>query len=490
MTQRLTWTPRAGFAAAAATAIGAIGLGPPGAPGFLAAALLAAAAAGAYVAARAEPAWLLSAGIAASVLSGNSAYVGLPLGPDRLLLAAGLFAVVMGDVARRHTRGEGLWGLPRMTFTHWVLVAAAAWAVASAARAGTLQTSAGLFGLLDRFGFVPFAMFFVAPLAFATERQRSILLGTLVALGAYLGLTALFEGIGLRALVVPGYISDPAVGIHFGRARGPFVEAVANGMGLFTCATAAAVGLTRWREWAARYACWAVMALCAVGLLLTLTRSIWLSSIVAAAAAFLASPRLRGWLIPGALLGAIAVTGALAALPALNERVDQRSTEESSVWVRKNTSRAALEMIQARPVAGFGWQTFQTRSAPYFRQAATYPAIGVGQGVHNVFLGNAAELGIPGAVLWACGLLLAIGGAIVRRAPPALQPWRIGLVALAVQWLIVANLTPLPWAFPTLVLWTWAGIVASGAAGPRDDGRFVVRRGEPQRAATKRNVLT
>ena len=103
VTPRLTWTPLAGVAAAAAAAaaIGAIGLGPAGARGFLAAALLAAAMAGAYVAARAEPAWLLSAGIAASVLSGNSAYVGLPIGPDRLLLAAGLFAVVMGDVARR-----------------------------------------------------------------------------------------------------------------------------------------------------------------------------------------------------------------------------------------------------------------------------------------------------------------------------------------------------------------------------------------------------
>ncbi len=118
---------------------------------------------------------------------------------------------------------------------------------------------------------------------------------------------------------------------------------------------------------------------------------------------------------------------------------------------------------------------------------ATYPGIGVGQGVHNVFLGNASELGIPGAVLWACGLVLAIGGALVRRAPPELEPWRIGLVALAAQWLIVANLTPLPWAFPTLVLWTWAGVVA---AGPARAPEIAVRRPARQAAATNRNVLT
>ena len=310
-------------------------------------------------------------------------------------------------------------------------------------------------------------MFFVAPLAFATERQRSILLGTLVALGAYLGLTALFESVGLRALVFPGYISDPAVGIHFGRARGPFVEAVANGMGLFTCATAAAVGLSRWEGWRARYACWAVIALCTVGLLLTLDPLDLAVVRRRGRAAFLAAPRLRGWLSRARCSATLAVTGALAALPALNQRVDERSTEQSSVWVRKNTSRAAVDMIQARPETGFGWQTFQTASAPYFRQAATYPAIGVGQGVHNVFLSNAAELGIPGAVLWACALVLAIGGALLRRAPPALGAWRVGLVALAVQWLIVANLTPLPWAFPTLVLWTWAGVaLAAGTVAP------------------------
>jgi O-antigen ligase len=485
---RIPWAPiGAALAAAlaAAAAGGAIATGRVDTRMFLAAALLAAAAAGAYVAARAEPAWLLSAGLAAAVLSGNSGYVGLPIGPDRLLIAAGLFAVVMGDVARRDTRADGIWGLPRMTFTHWVLVAAAAWALVSAAKAGTLTQTTGLFGLLDRFGFVPFAMFFVAPLAFATERQRTILLGTLVALGAYLGATALFEGLGVNALVFPGYINDPAVGIHFGRARGPFVEAVANGMGLFTCATAAAVGLTMWRRPGARSACWAVIALCAAGLLLTLTRSIWLSSVVATVVAVLAAPRLRWWLFPGALLGALAVSAALAALPGLNARVDERSTEQSSVWVRKNTSRAAVEMIEARPVAGFGWQTFQTQSAPYFRQAATYPPVGVGQGVHNVFLGNAAELGIPGAFVWACGLVLAIGGALVRRAPPGLGPWRVALLALAVQWLIVANLTPLPWAFPTLVLWTWAGVLGAGTV---TTARAPAFRDQP--SATKRNVLT
>ena len=57
------------------------------------------------------------------------------------------------------------------------------------------------------------------------EVKRRILLGTLVAIGAYLSLTAVAEKLGITGLEVPGYISDPTVGIHFGRARGPFVDA-------------------------------------------------------------------------------------------------------------------------------------------------------------------------------------------------------------------------------------------------------------------------
>src|SRR5438093_1302521 len=77
----------------------------------------------------------------------------------------------------------------------------------------------------------------------------------LVALGAYLGLTAVFEGLGLDALIVPRYIADPGAGIHFGRARGPFVEAVADGLALFGCGVAAAVAFTHWRApWARRLA--------------------------------------------------------------------------------------------------------------------------------------------------------------------------------------------------------------------------------------------
>jgi hypothetical protein len=44
------------------------------------------------------------------------------------------------------------------------------------------------------------------------------------------------------------------------------------------------------------------------------------------------------------------------------------------------------------------------------RQQPGYPITGTGREVHNVFLSHAAELGIPGLLLW----LAAFGGAVWR----------------------------------------------------------------------------
>jgi hypothetical protein len=66
-------------------------------------------------------------------------------------------------------------------------------------------------------------------------------------------------------------------------------------------------------------------------------------------------------------------------------------------------------------------------------------------------------------VLWFIALVCGVGGAIVRRGPPALRPWRNGLVAIAAFWVVVALFNPLQQGFSELLLWTWAGIAGAGA---------------------------
>jgi O-antigen ligase len=120
-----------------------------------------------------------------------------------------------------------------------------------------------------------------------------------------------------------------------------------------------------------------------------------------------------------------------------------------------------------RPLFGVGWERFKDRSAQWFHQDEDIPLTGAGEGVHNVFLANASELGLPGAFLWIAGATLAIGGGLMRRVRPELWPWKVFLLAATIMIVVAGSVGPLPYAFPLLVLWTLAGVMRSGPArGP------------------------
>lgn len=430
---------------------------------YLWAAALAAGAAVVYLSLRVEPAWPLSLGIAASIFSGHWDLLGFPIGPDRLLIGTGLVGAVLA--ARREAEASD--GRPafKLEPVHWLLLVALLWAVASAWWAGTLTTSVGFFALLDRFGLVPFLVFLVAPLAFRTGRQRAILLGTLVATGAYLGLTALFEALELHAIVFPAYILDDAVGIHAERVRGPFAQAVAMGLGLFICGAAGLIGAGgRRRPLELQAACLGVAILCALNLVFTLTRAIWLGALAATFVVALATPRLWRFVPAAGFCAAVLVVGALAFVPGLGDSAQERSRDRSPVWVRENTNTAALAIVAERPLFGIGWERFSDRSPPWFRQDEHIPMTGAGEGVHNVLLANASELGLPDAFLWLAGTGLAIGGALVRRVTPALAPWKALLLGVTVMMAVAGSVGPLNYPFPLLVLWTLAGLMGSSSA--------------------------
>lgn len=436
--------------------------------GFVLAAAALAAVAVAYLACQVDPAWVFSASIFAFVFNGNWSYIGLPsmVAPDRFLAALAIYSLLLGPQSRLRPK-------LRIEPVHRLLALVLVYAGVSAIFAGTLLEQEGGYRLVDRLGALPFIFFLLAPMAFRTARQRSILLGTLVALGAYLGLTSLFETIGPHALVFPKYILNENVGIQAGHARGPFVEAEANGVALFGCAVAATIAFALWKRRDLRLLAAGIAALDLIDCLFTLQRGVWIGATAGLIVSLAAFAPLRRYLAPVLIVVGVAVALSLNLIPGLSQNVGERANDQMSVWDRENLIFAAERMIEARPLLGFGWGSFAHVAEPYFRQPANIPltASNGPKGtdlLHSVVLSNAVELGVLGCLLWLAALLWAVGGAIVKRGPPELLPWRIGLLAFATCWAVVLNLTPLPQAFPNLLLWLWAGVVVSWRYWPSE----------------------
>lgn len=408
-----------------------------------------------YLAWQVNPAYIFAAAVVLSPLAGNWEALGIPgaLGLDRLLLVVAVSVVLLRELlAERESR-------LRLEPVHWVLAAAVVYATGSALAVGTLAENDSFFRLLQIYGVLPFLAFLTAPLVFRHRRDREILLLAFVCLGGYLGLTTLFETLKLDALVFPKYILNPEYGTHFGRARGPFVEAVTNGTGLYVCAVASAIAFATWARGGKRTSAAAICGLCLLGTFLTLQRSVWLATVLATIVAMLSVRDLRRLMLPALTVGAIAILTALAFIPGLAGHTQERLGNQRTVQDRANANRAAVNMVESRPLQGFGWNEFEKRSVEYFELDPDY---GLSRTVvHNLFLGLAAELGLIGLTLWVLGFLLAIGGALSGRSPPDLQPWRVGLVAIAVFYLVVSNFVP-PVVFPNLIVWLWAGIVWAG----------------------------
>ena len=419
--------------------------------------------AAAYVAWCTHPAALLCAGIALSIFSSHWGNLGLPelVAPDRMLIAAAIATVILRAPAVRDHPSI------RIEPIHWLLVVTVAYLAASALATGTFFDKDDMLRATDRVGAVPFLLFALAPVIFLSRQDRSLLLAFLVGVGLYLSVTAWFEVTGAKALVFPHFIADPSVGIHQGRARGPFLEAVGNGTALYIGFVASVIAAATWTvRWQRRLAI-ATALLCAAALLFTLTRSVWLGAIIATTVTMLAHPRLRRWLVPVTASAVLITAGSLALIPGLAERAQERRSQEGTIWDRLNLDRAALNMVEERPLFGFGWGSFKTQGIDHFEQAATYPLTAGSLPVHSAYFDHLAELGLVGTSLWALSTVIAVWLALRRRGPPELEPWRYGLLAIAIMCAVVAAFV-YPYMFGTVVLWLWAGILyGSGGERPR-----------------------
>jgi hypothetical protein len=95
---------------------------------------------------------------------------------------------------------------------------------------------------------IPGAVYWIVRQAPLTGQSVGQVTKVLTFFGLYLAVTGILEITHQWAFVFPKHIADPALGIHYGRARGPMLTSVSYGLYLAVCFLAALYYLPRLRR--------------------------------------------------------------------------------------------------------------------------------------------------------------------------------------------------------------------------------------------------
>lgn len=357
-------------------------------------------------------------------------YSGIPLTLDRMLwigVVLGLVVVMLrrGFALREMTRGD----IFLVVFITYLGISAT---IAAVGENDSASVARWIF-----FYFIPATLYFsVRQTQISESVQRVILIG-IGCVGIYLALTGVAEVFGFGFLVFPSYILDQSISGEFlGRARGPLLNPIVNGF-LMTIAWAAWIVLSRSapRRW------WPILllahAVMAVGVVSTLTRSVWMGTCLSGLflGYNLLPQRYRwAWLATGAfvvILIALLVKGLFWEMK--RDRDLSAAEAARSAQLRPILAQLAWEMTKDHPFFGVGLAQYDRAKEGYLSNPlASYP---VNQAKpytqHNVFLSVLAETGAVGLTVFMF-LLAAWGRDVALRHREGNQNLcLLGIVALA-----------------------------------------------------------
>jgi len=306
---------------------------------------------------------------------------------------------------------------------------------------------------------VPFALFHISGIVFTREKGfRQFEIFVLVTL-AYLSFTAIAFLVGAQSLIFPRFILDPSLGHHADRARGPLLQAVANGVSLNVLGLLAVHAYRRGR--AGEIKAWLLMASLPVAVLATMTRAVWLAfaGSVLALAFVVKSRALRRncllfSLVAGAGLAMLFVTD-------YGSTLRERMQERGPVEYRTAVYAGGWEMFLQKPLIGWGFHRMPEelpRHVDGYREKVLYP--------HNTYLEILVEHGIVGLAFyfWLMLELLRLGrgsmpkgegSSFLNREFHLLWP-----ILLAVYW-VNAAVVVMSYQFVNGLIFTMAGMLAA-----------------------------
>jgi putative inorganic carbon (HCO3(-)) transporter len=308
---------------------------------------------------------------------------------------------------------------------------------------------------------VPFGLFHLAGLVFRKERRlRQFETFALVVL-VYLCFTAIAFLVGAKSLIFPRFILDENLGYHADRARGPLLQAVANGVSLNLLGVLALHAFLRGRIRGLRAA--VLLASLPLAILATMTRAVWASFAVSVGVLVFRSDnrRLRR---ACTVVTTVGILGLLVALSFDSQRraLADRLQESGPLDFRQAVYAGGWQMFLEKPFTGWGVNQMSTELARHVSGYKEKKELDS----HNTYLELLVEHGIFGLALyaWLMWELFRLGRGQV--------PWdeRYGLlnrqfhsmwpVLLGIYW-VNAAVVVMNYQFVNGLLFSMAGMLAA-----------------------------
>ncbi len=307
---------------------------------------------------------------------------------------------------------------------------------------------------------VPFVLFHLAGLVFTEERKfRQFEVFALIVLG-YLTLTAIAFLSGAHSLIFPRFILDESLGFHADRARGPLLQAVANGVSLNMLGLLALHAYQRGSVRGVKIA--VLLGSVPIAIMATMTRAVWLSFAgTVIVLIFLSDSRVLRRACMGLVLIAAAGLAVVLSSHDLRASLSDRLEERGPLAYRAAVYAGGWDMFLGRPLTGWGFHQMPAelpRHVSGYEEIVLYP--------HNTYLEVLVEFGVVGLALylWLMWELWRLG----RGAMPAgeevsfldLQFHRTWPILLAVYW-VNAAMVVMSYQFVNALLFTMAGMLAA-----------------------------
>jgi putative inorganic carbon (HCO3(-)) transporter len=302
---------------------------------------------------------------------------------------------------------------------------------------------------------VPFVLFHIAVLVFRGPSQRRYFEIFIAAALVYLIFISIAFLVDARALIFPRFILDESIGFHPDRARGPFLQAVANGVSLNLLGILVLIFSQKGKKLV-----WLLWLALPLAILATMTRAVWIA--FALSALMLGFRMIRRRLLAAAALALVAgLLGGIAlgfSSRSLQDALSDRTSERGPVDARMAVYTAGWAMFQERPLAG--WPAGRMYAELGRRMEGYHLRIFY---VHNTYLALLVEFGLPGLALYA--ILFFNLFRLTRRSEPdesaAITAVRKAWPILLGVYLINAFFVDMAYQFVIGLLFTVAGMLCA-----------------------------